>query len=278
LSIFTIRYDTATELIPSFTDYAEAERLTEEHVQEYLEMVFGLVSATTFSSVVISSVSIGNTPTRIAFEGTVEFAPESTFVPTQNDLDMLVNSAFEQPAVGPFLSTLRSLPSTDVFATTTSVAYLPGNTTPRVQVKETVGPETSTHVSYAFAGIVFLAINLLGAAMMYRRGGLSGKPKSGSRNSGKYEIANQIIDQDLADQQETSAAWSDWSFCASYDLEEDASDSSSVTDGSQQEDDLEAKHGRSRLYSKKRAAQRDPLIEKSRAKRESMVKASTFVR
>jgi len=167
---WALQYNTLNTEETTEPHFAAAEALTIQYLELYLEQTFEFVAGADFESVDASATGIAFNPNRMGFETVVNFAPSSTSVPSQEDIDRLIAQAFEVPNVNAFLGLLGTLPPDNPFSSTSSVEYssarqdfVNGNTIPRSIVA-------------LIGGICVLSV-LLGGVIFSRRSRFSKKRK-----------------------------------------------------------------------------------------------------
>ena len=108
---------------PGSRDFDEAAGLTCDHI---VDTIRNFLMGSTFiflESAFCDAVATANTPILIEFEVGVVFAKASTAVPSQSDVDELINIALSEPAVEALIADLQGLPSSNPLSSTTGVTY-----------------------------------------------------------------------------------------------------------------------------------------------------------
>jgi hypothetical protein len=118
-------------------------------------------------------------PIRIGYEGMAVFGENSEFPPSQEDVDILILTAFQEPNVSTLLGMLQALPAENPFSGTTSVQYIQGmqlsvparnrNGGPaRTRNGDSGSSSTSTATVVAIVGAFVLAFLLIGLVLRRR--------------------------------------------------------------------------------------------------------------
>jgi hypothetical protein len=128
LSTFTIEYQSEDTSIPDDAQCAEAEATTIMFLDEFLSNSFDFATDIDYQSLAAGAIDCSGSPLRITFEGTVMFDPNSMPMPTTMDLDLIVMTAFQQPAVETLLLMLRNLDSSP-FSSVSNAIYSPATVT-----------------------------------------------------------------------------------------------------------------------------------------------------
>jgi hypothetical protein len=123
-----------------------------------------------FEEFVAAGVLTEVDPIRIGYEGMAVFGENSEFPPSQEDIDLLILTAFQQPNVATLLSMLQALPAETPFSATSSVQYIQGmqlSVPARTKHDESGSSSTSTATVVAIVGAFVLAF--LFAGLILRR-------------------------------------------------------------------------------------------------------------
>jgi hypothetical protein len=91
-------------------------------------------------------------PIRIGYEGMAVF-DESGSTPSQENVDLLILTAFQQPNVATLLNMLQALPAGNPFSSTSSVQYIQGM---ELSVPKRVKRDTSRSSSISAATVVVI--------------------------------------------------------------------------------------------------------------------------
>jgi len=120
---FSVTYDNVESGgTPSEEDYAEAAEVTVTYLEEFLKSSLAFEDSY-LESLNLTVSGIGTGPVRIGYFGDATFSEESTFVPTQEQLDELIDTALQQPISETLLMMLNNLPEDNPFSKTTNVEY-----------------------------------------------------------------------------------------------------------------------------------------------------------
>lgn len=123
LTPFNALYSLASAAQPDEISFAAAENITLAYLNDFLKLTYEFVPGTTMEQ--FSGKATGNSsdPVAISYEGMAVFTEDSILVPSQLELDLLVEDAFQQPKVEALVMTLQNLPAENPFSTTTNVDY-----------------------------------------------------------------------------------------------------------------------------------------------------------
>lgn len=120
---FEVEYTTSGSE-PDSVQFDVAEATTMRYLETYLREQFD--SQGPFTNVE-SFLGIGSAnqvnPTKISFNVLITFAPDSTIVPTDQDVSVLIQSAFLPPASQTLIDELQLLDTTNPFSTTSNITY-----------------------------------------------------------------------------------------------------------------------------------------------------------
>jgi hypothetical protein len=151
-------YNTDSTADPTEEQFNDAEAITLEYLNLYLQQVFGFTADFEFESFSGSATGVAFRPERIGFEGSAEFAESSNSVPTQADMDSFIATAFELPGVQIFIDLLATLPADNPFSTTTSVMFSSASRSYGQTSESALPPEAIFVIGVLF----FLSIGLVG--------------------------------------------------------------------------------------------------------------------
>jgi hypothetical protein len=129
---------------PSEVQLAEAQNVTMTYLEGYLRQNFELntlANLDDFNGIVDGSEPNNST---IFYDVAVSFGPGSQAVPTQSDLDVLIQSSYLPPAVDALITSLQALDPSNPFSTTTSVNYNTSTTRSGVFLKSKKSNELNT--------------------------------------------------------------------------------------------------------------------------------------
>jgi hypothetical protein len=124
LTPFTVAYVLADAGTPTDEQFQAASDITSAYIDEYVTAFFDFSLDTDLDSVTSAVGDFTPDPIGIGYEVTMDFAETSVFIPSKGELDNLMFSAFQEPAVQALLTLLSNLPD-NPFASTTSVTYTP---------------------------------------------------------------------------------------------------------------------------------------------------------
>lgn len=154
---FSVTYTLDPVNNPSEASFNEVADLTLAYLQSYFESFFG---DTPFSVLIkFFGSQVGNTgtgdPARIGFDVTAIFTDDSEIVPSQSDIDVLIDTALSEPAVQALLDQLRALGVQNPFSNTVTVDYSTDNI-PTATVNSQVSMNENVEGSNAPSSVVFL--------------------------------------------------------------------------------------------------------------------------
>jgi hypothetical protein len=123
-SAFSVTYETiGTD--PAEAQFNDAERITREYLEQFFIDFFEFSFEGEFVS--LSVGNLGNTvgpPPRIDYNLTAFFFPAGAErVPTTEEVDIIIQTAFSQPSVQTLLLELRTLPLENPFSSTSTLFY-----------------------------------------------------------------------------------------------------------------------------------------------------------
>lgn len=105
--------------------FDEAERITLDYLQRYMEQQFGFNSLTDLIQFRGTTVATDNADTMATYDVDLIFSKGSIGTPSSEEADLLVFAAFNLPAVPLLVSTLTTLPAENPFFQTSAVTYNP---------------------------------------------------------------------------------------------------------------------------------------------------------
>jgi hypothetical protein len=119
---FSVDYSVSSIIALETQDFMDAALATCEHVRAQVLRTFntGFITVATF---LCTPVQTSDSPLFIEYDILVAFDGASPATPTTADVDVLVNTAFQQPAVVNLISDLQALGGVNPFSTTLSVLY-----------------------------------------------------------------------------------------------------------------------------------------------------------
>ncbi|GKY91787.1 hypothetical protein MPSEU_000150400 [Mayamaea pseudoterrestris] len=174
---YRLSYTLELRRIPIDTDYVGVTEITDSFVNEQMARNFPNGSAVKFlySNTTRDSFSfVGpNEPVNITFTTEVTIDPASDTSPTVDELDALLLQAFSNPELDTYLADLAALPASNIFQTTTAVAFetIPATTVTDASdgsVFETMSAATIGGIAAAGAGILIV---LAGTIFALRKSG-----------------------------------------------------------------------------------------------------------
>lgn len=117
----------ATVLDPTHADLREALAVCTTFLETYVHATFLLIDASNFVQVMTAPFSFSPDFTSTELVVAMEFEDSSEFIPSTDDIDMLLEIAFTEPSVGTLLDLLAVLPNDNPFRHTTSVTRIVGS-------------------------------------------------------------------------------------------------------------------------------------------------------
>jgi hypothetical protein len=127
-SPFRIDYTLSGGQKPSEVQFALAGNATTQYLENFLLDQFASTFGVMIESFNGTLIKTGTNPTSIDYDVSVKFSPSSQFIPSPQDLDVLIQLAFQPPAVSAFLDKLHALAPDSPFVTTQQVSYTPLDT------------------------------------------------------------------------------------------------------------------------------------------------------
>lgn len=141
------------------------------YIDEFLRRSFEFGFDALFKEFVGAGVLTEVDPIRIGYEGLAVFAEGTEFPPSQEDIDLLILTAFQQPSVATLLGMLQALPAENPFSTTSSAQYIQGmqlSLPARTNNDDPGSSTTSTAIVVAIVGTFVLAFLLAGLILRRR--------------------------------------------------------------------------------------------------------------
>jgi hypothetical protein len=165
-SPFVITYQTSDSREPTPEEFDQAQAVTLQYLEDFLvgEYEFNLITA--LNDVLGLALSESTDPLAVAYATTLLFSPESGFIPSQEDIDVQVFTAFQEQAVFDLVAALQGLPPENPFSSTTSVQFT-SFAIEVVQVSET--SSGSTVAFGALIGMILFIFGLLASRVVYRK-------------------------------------------------------------------------------------------------------------
>jgi hypothetical protein len=137
LTAFSIAYVLTDTGTPTDEQFQAAADVTAAYIDEYTTAFFDFSLDTDLDSVTTAIGDFAPDPIEIGYSVTMDFAETSVFIPSKGELDNLMFSAFQEPAVQALLTLLNSLPD-NPFASATSATYTPTAPTEEAMAEESV--------------------------------------------------------------------------------------------------------------------------------------------
>lgn len=159
---YTITYEGVTGT-PTPEQFDAAAAITTMFVTEYLRQTLSFENSQ-LEQFPATVVFTGTDPITISFEAEATFATDSQYVPTKDQLNLLIESAFVQPNVETLLLLLGTLPPDNPYSMATGATY--AKTPPTT-------PEPVSPLSAVIVGAVLGAATLgfiIGTIISRRRG------------------------------------------------------------------------------------------------------------
>jgi hypothetical protein len=185
---FTVTYTTPTSGgNPSGADFLQAEAVTLQYLQAYIRTFFSANPFLHIDSFHGSVLGTAISPARVGYNVGVTFSSQSSQLPSQQDLDNIIQTALSQPAVQQLLTELQKLPTSNALSGTTAVAYTAGMALKSVQpistedqVSATGGGTTRSGAAVALLAIAsaaaVLVVLLIAMRLHGAHKGLQGRP------------------------------------------------------------------------------------------------------
>jgi hypothetical protein len=120
---FTIDYALNSGTAVKDANLVGATDVTLQYLEMYLSAQFELKGEATLMKMAGMVVATDTTLPQATYDVELVFGPTSGPIPTRKDVDALIFSAFNEPAIQGFLAQLKQLP--DPFSSTTGVTYNP---------------------------------------------------------------------------------------------------------------------------------------------------------
>jgi hypothetical protein len=120
---FTIDYALDSSTAVNDANLVGATDATLRYLEMYLSAQFELNAEATLMKMASMVVATDTTLPQATFDVELVFDPTTSPIPTKDDVDVLIFSAFNEPAVQGFLAQLKQLPGP--FSSTTGVTYNP---------------------------------------------------------------------------------------------------------------------------------------------------------
>lgn len=166
LSAFEVVYTVGDNTLPQRQQYDELTALTNAYLDAYMKERFQSQTQATLVALVTERKTgrwVADKPITLVYESTAFFDPVFDALPSQATLDTVLSDAFAQDNIQPYLDGLASLPTSNIFRTTTSVQF--GEPTITASTKSGGSTSSNTTNGAAIAagavGIALLAAGLV---------------------------------------------------------------------------------------------------------------------
>jgi hypothetical protein len=121
-SPFSVTYEPIGE-DPTEAQFDDAERITREYLEQFFVDFFEFSFEGEYVSLSVGVLDNTVGPPRIDYNLTAFFLPGAQTIPTEDEVDIVVQTAFSQPSVQTLILELRTLPLENPFSSTTTVSY-----------------------------------------------------------------------------------------------------------------------------------------------------------
>jgi hypothetical protein len=173
LAAYDILYTLDQSRIPNLQDYSGVSDITEEYLGEFFDGVLGLsediIYTGSTTEITDRSFLLGQ-PVRVEYNTTIYLSSMSALVPSDEELNALLMSAFRGGQNAQYVETVQSLPPANIFSTTTAAEFVQQARTTATGRNSDSGESSNTQragvASAAAAGAFVL---LLTGYAMYRR-------------------------------------------------------------------------------------------------------------
>ncbi|GKY94872.1 hypothetical protein MPSEU_000452100 [Mayamaea pseudoterrestris] len=169
---FAIEFTTSSSATPSEDDVAAASTILNSYLESYFNDTFALsplVSLTDFVATPTGS-SPGAGTTDVGYDPSASFTGAEEVMPTQVDVDTLIQTALSPPQVSELLTQLASLPSDNPLSTTTDIVYSTDNVPSGAPTIVSSSKESVQTIPVAFiAASAAASVFLLGTAIALTR-------------------------------------------------------------------------------------------------------------
>jgi hypothetical protein len=150
---------------PTVSEFEDAEIRTCDFLRNFFVEFYSFSFETTLASLDCAAVTFGSSPAQISYEVSLTFTEGSFLIPSQEDVDVLLITAFQPPTVNALLVELSM--SAGAFATTTAVDYSTAVDAQSFMTVQSTPGESSGTTFVAGAFVIFI----LGTFIGKRRGG-----------------------------------------------------------------------------------------------------------
>jgi hypothetical protein len=121
-SPFSVTYETVGA-DPTEAQFTDAERITREYLEQFFVDFFEFSFEGEYVSLSVGVLENTVGPPRIGYNLTAFFLPGAEAIPTEEEIDIVVQTAFSQPSVQTLILELRTLAMENPFSSTSTVSY-----------------------------------------------------------------------------------------------------------------------------------------------------------
>lgn len=162
------------DTVPSQSDINTLQNLTQKFLEQVFRLKYDFTTNTTLDSLQLKPVTSvdQNGTVSVDWEATATFSPDSTVVPTQNEVNALVNSAFQGMNSAVYMDLLSGTGSNNAFSSTTGFTKQDSFQNPGSQsmLQRTTARSENLSGKQVIGVIGAGAIVLVGTAVMYYGG------------------------------------------------------------------------------------------------------------
>ena len=115
---------TETDRIPFRSEILEVISLTRDYLETVFEETFGDDKEIEFLTIFVDIDSTLGMPVYIAYNSSASFKSSSEIIPSVDELDQILNAAFEGNNLDGYLEMLQALPQNNLFSKTVSVVLI----------------------------------------------------------------------------------------------------------------------------------------------------------
>jgi hypothetical protein len=149
---------------PTISEFEDAELRTCDFLRDFFVDFYSFSFETTLALFTCAAVTFGSGPAQISYDVSLTFTEDSFLIPSQEDVDLLLSTAFQPPTVNALLTELSL--SAGAFATTTAVDYSTTVSTQSFTTVQSIRRESSGTTFVAGAFVIFIS----GIFIVKRRG------------------------------------------------------------------------------------------------------------
>jgi hypothetical protein len=170
-SQYALLFTMSENSMPSQSDIAEASNVTTKFLEDFMFTLFSRTEMTNLDGFVNQLVTSSYTmegPSVVEFTSTARFDPTSFIVPLADQIDESLEMAFEDGSsyLLLYISLLQALPRTNVFSSTTSVAFALG---PTLKISTPTKKSGSAASGAGIAAAAVAATLLVAGFVIYKR-------------------------------------------------------------------------------------------------------------